>query len=242
MQKLFHSLNKRIFKRRHFQMASQSLREISTHCIDPFSAIGAAYAWKGDGYCNSLDLKQSAPEIFELVRILESNKVSRVLEIGSHKGGTLFIWAQLIKTRSESLLVSVDLPGGDFGGGLKRGHESLFYSFCTEGQKLEIIRGDSHSTAVAEKVNGTVGHTGFDFIFIDGDHSYEGVKQDYEMYSKFIRPGGIIAFHDIVERPDQPNIQVAQFWRELTQSGELRTTELIGNAPHRQIGIGVVLT
>ena len=35
-----------------------------------------------------------------------------------------------------------------------------------------------------------------DFLFIDGDHSIEGVKSDYENFSPFVRSGGIVAFHD----------------------------------------------
>ena len=35
-----------------------------------------------------------------------------------------------------------------------------------------------------------------DFIFIDGDHSYEGIKRDWEDWSEKIRPGGVIALHD----------------------------------------------
>ena len=36
----------------------------------------------------------------------------------------------------------------------------------------------------------------FDFIFIDGDHSYEGAKKDMQNYCKLVRPGGIFAGHD----------------------------------------------
>ena len=35
-----------------------------------------------------------------------------------------------------------------------------------------------------------------DFIFIDGDHSYGGIKRDWEDWSKKLKPGGIIALHD----------------------------------------------
>jgi len=31
-----------------------------------------------------------------------------------------------------------------------------------------------------------------DFLFIDGDHSYEGVKKDFEMYSSLVRKGGVV--------------------------------------------------
>jgi hypothetical protein len=35
-----------------------------------------------------------------------------------------------------------------------------------------------------------------DFIFIDGDHSYEGVKKDFELYSQLLTDKGIIIIHD----------------------------------------------
>ncbi|MBS1580115.1 MAG: class I SAM-dependent methyltransferase [Bacteroidetes bacterium] len=35
-----------------------------------------------------------------------------------------------------------------------------------------------------------------DFIFIDGDHSYEGVKKDFELYAPKLSKDGILAFHD----------------------------------------------
>lgn len=35
-----------------------------------------------------------------------------------------------------------------------------------------------------------------DFLFIDGDHSYEGVKSDFDLYSKILSPKGLIVLHD----------------------------------------------
>jgi hypothetical protein len=35
-----------------------------------------------------------------------------------------------------------------------------------------------------------------DFLFIDGDHSYEGVKKDFELYSTLLSDKGIIVIHD----------------------------------------------
>jgi len=35
-----------------------------------------------------------------------------------------------------------------------------------------------------------------DFLFIDGDHSYEGVKKDFELYSTLLTDKGIIVIHD----------------------------------------------
>ena len=36
-----------------------------------------------------------------------------------------------------------------------------------------------------------------DFMFIDGNHTYEFVKSDFERFSPFIKKGGIVAFHDV---------------------------------------------
>jgi predicted O-methyltransferase YrrM len=44
----------------------------------------------------------------------------------------------------------------------------------------------------------------FDFVFIDGDHSYEGLKADWEGWSRLILPGGTIALHDSRSSPGRP--------------------------------------
>jgi predicted O-methyltransferase YrrM len=62
----------------------------------------------------------------------------------------------------------------------------------TYSEYLVPIRG--YSTGVVEevrKITSTV-----DLIFVDGDHSYEGVKADWEAYKQFLHPGAIAIFHD----------------------------------------------
>jgi predicted O-methyltransferase YrrM len=59
------------------------------------------------------------------------------------------------------------------------------------------VRADSHQMDTLEQVKQLFGGSEIDFLFIDGDHSYEGVKRDWEMYSTLVRKGGIIAFHDV---------------------------------------------
>lgn len=51
-----------------------------------------------------------------------------------------------------------------------------------------------------------------DILFIDGDHSYEMAKSDFERFEKFLKPGGLIFMHDVlVER-----YGVKDFWEEIT--------------------------
>ena len=36
----------------------------------------------------------------------------------------------------------------------------------------------------------------FNLLFIDGDHSYEAVKADWEAYKEFLKPESVVVFHD----------------------------------------------
>lgn len=51
-------------------------------------------------------------------------------------------------------------------------------------------------------------------LFVDGEHSYEAVKRDVELWSPFVVPGGIVALHDVHNAPD-----VTQYFEELKQPG-----------------------
>ena len=74
-------------------------------------------------------------------------------------------------------------------------------------------------------------------MFIDGDHSYDGVKTDFEMYCPLIRKGGLMAFHDIAPRPKESPIQVNKFWNEIKK--EFKYIE-IKNKGQGIAGIGIL--
>lgn len=56
--------------------------------------------------------------------------------------------------------------------------------------------------------------TPIDMLFIDADHSYEGVKLDVDSWAKFVKPGGYIYFHDA----DATSPGVEQLVREMGAS------------------------
>ena len=58
---------------------------------------------------------------------------------------------------------------------------------------LEIIA-DSHAPAVREKLLPYAG--AIDFAFVDGDHSYRGLKKDVFLVKELLRPGGMMVLHD----------------------------------------------
>jgi predicted O-methyltransferase YrrM len=78
-----------------------------------------------------------------------------------------------------------------------------------------------------------------DFLFIDGDHSYEGVKKDFEMYSPLVRKGGIIAFHDIVGHSLETGCEVEKLWKEIKNGFNFK--ELIKDINQNWAGIGVLI-
>jgi len=77
-----------------------------------------------------------------------------------------------------------------------------------------------------------------DFLFIDGDHSYEGVKKDFEMYSPLVKKGGIIAFHDIVPHPPETRCEVNKFYNEIKY--DYRHIEIVRDWAQKWAGIGVL--
>ena len=136
-----------------------------------------------------------------------------VLEIGTASGGTLFLFTRMAADDAE--VISVDLPEGEFGGGYPPWKSRLFRSFARDGQKVHLIREDSHSPETLNEVRKVLGGCPVDFLFIDGDHTYEGVRRDFEMYSPLVREGGVIAFHDICHGPVESVGGVPDFWREI---------------------------
>jgi cephalosporin hydroxylase len=58
----------------------------------------------------------------------------------------------------------------------------------------------------------------YDLIFIDGDHSYEGVRRDFELYQDLLSPRGYIVFHDIDPEHifrDGAGGEVYKFWQDI---------------------------
>jgi predicted O-methyltransferase YrrM len=78
-----------------------------------------------------------------------------------------------------------------------------------------------------------------DFLFLDGDHSYARAKQDWEWYAPLVRPGGIIALHDIAPTPAGSPVEVHRLWREI-RAGPYRTEEIVADPEQQAFGIGVV--
>jgi hypothetical protein len=60
-----------------------------------------------------------------------------------------------------------------------------------------------------------------DFLFIDGDHSYEAVRTDWDDWHGHVQPDGLVAFHDaLLDAPwMDASFGSARFVAELRESG-----------------------
>lgn len=179
---------------------------------------------------------QIRSEIRALLRLLETQPPRRVLEIGTARGGTLFLLSRV--ATDDASLASVDLPGGEFGGGYDRIWIPLLKALPRGRQTLKLIRADSHDPRTHEETRRWLGGEPLDCLLIDGDHRFEGVRRDFLMYGPLVRPGGMIAIHDIVPGPEDRVGGVAKFWRVVKKT--YQTRELVDDWGQGGWGIGVV--
>ena len=178
--------------------------------------------------------KQNRVEILGLLGLLAERKPRSLLEVGTSKGGTLYLFSKVADPAAR--LVTVDL---------EQRKPGLLRGFARGDQQVELIQADSAAPETLARIQALF-PDGVDFMFLDGDHRYEGIRKDFELYRGLARPGGLIAFHDIV--PDNHTRHgvrtggvaggVHQLWRELRE--RYRHQEFIAHPEQDGRGIGVL--
>jgi len=177
----------------------------------------------------------------ELIGTLEALALERprtILEIGTCRGGALMTYAHF--AQDDATIVSIDLPRGRFGGGYPAWRTPLYRSFGRAAQRIELVRGDSHAAATRATVERSLAGRSVDFLFIDGDHTYEGVRSDFELYSPLLSGRALVGFHDIVAGGSEEVGGVPDFWRELKGTGRYPMREIVGDWEAGSGGIGLV--
>lgn len=172
-----------------------------------------------NGY--SLGMAQIREEITGLAYFLQGKDINNFLEIGTKMAGTFSVLSALSRS---GVHISVDMVSDTWGGWFLKEHPYLGKTLEKRNiyiqQKLlgKTVMGNSHSPATYDRVVDILGKDErLDLLFIDGDHSYEGVKRDYYEYKSLVRVGGYIIFHDINDTEHHRNagVHVGRFWNEL---------------------------
>jgi cephalosporin hydroxylase len=223
----------------HRDHALRTLRSIESRLPTTELRFAVPFVFKGRGHFASMEPFQIPREVLGLYETIVAARPRRVVELGTALGGTLYLWTQA--AGDSAVIVSVDLPGGRFGGGYPACRIPFYQAFARERQTLHLIRGNSRDLETVRQVAALHSGEPIDLLYIDADHTEEGVRADFRLYSPLVRPGGLIVFHDILPNPRNPEVRVHRLWQELKHAGEAREWAFPDPSGGREgIGIGLL--
>lgn len=159
---------------------------------------------------------QIGDELRRLLSVLNHIEIKNVLEIGSEEGGTIRLWTKLFPALN---LFCIDANTYSGVQGKRSELEASWRSWCVPGkQTLNVVWGDSHSVDMLGILRQRMWNakvSSFDLVFIDGDHSENGVRNDHAMYSPFVRKGGVVVHNDIHPYPGRDDMQGHKWWKSI---------------------------
>lgn len=172
---------------------------------------------------------QIAWEIELALRAMTDVRPEVLCEIGTLDGGTSLLFSKFLPSLKS--LVCIDL--------YVRNKEMLRL-LAPATQTVSFIDMPSYSERALKRVTEILNGRMIDILFIDGDHRYEGVKKDFLGYRSFVREGGLILFHDIIQDKGGSAWSggVPRFWREL--SAHYPSREIVRNRDQGGFGIGIL--
>jgi GT2 family glycosyltransferase len=161
--------------------------------------IQEPYAWAGHMPFAYWLMTESQPKVF--------------VELGTHTGNSYFSFCQAVRDKGlTGRCFAVDTWQGDEQAGsygedvfemVNRHNESQYKSFST-------LYRMTFDEALAKFQDQSV-----DLLHIDGLHTYEAVRHDFESWLPKLAPGALVLFHDI--KVTHGEFGVWKFWAELKE-------------------------
>ena len=140
--------------------------------------------------------EQREDEVIWFYRHVEKIKPGVIVEIGIKEGGNLKVLSSHLD--ETGIVVGIDV------------RQEIPWKMDDAKCKVVHIKRNSHDHQAIEDLQGIIGDRPIDVLFIDGDHTKEGMLQDFKDYESLVRSGGIIAVHDIFYLPS-----VSEAWQEV---------------------------
>ncbi|MDX1530869.1 MAG: class I SAM-dependent methyltransferase [Rhodothermales bacterium] len=162
-------------------------------------------------------------ECLLLMELAAAVEDGAIVEIGSYRGRStvaLAIGSQCGNGRPVYAVEPHEEFVGEFGAHFGPADRTAFFKNvlrCHASETVRLI--NLPAETVARSWDLPIG-----LLWIDGDHRYEAVKKDYEMWTPHLRPGTLVCFDDSATGKGGPHRLVS----ELTQSGAYRTVEVVG--------------
>jgi hypothetical protein len=131
--------------------------------------------------------------IYDLIRNI---KPKVIVELGTERGTSFLSMSQAVKDdKLKTKLYAIDTWEGDVHTGYY--NNSVYKNFI----KYKINYYSDLDTTVFRKLfDDVISHFkvgSIDILHIDGLHTYDAVKHDYDTWHDKVKPGGVIVFHDI---------------------------------------------
>lgn len=116
-----------------------------------------------------------------------------IAEIGSYIGASTCCFSAAFRSAGTGKIICIDTWQND---AMTEGKRDTWEAFLGNTRRYQdcIIPIRGYSTEVVQSVMEVAPR--LDVLFIDGDHSYTGVKGDWEAYKGFLKSGGLVIFHD----------------------------------------------
>ena len=134
-----------------------------------------------------------------LYRLARDARSGPFAEIGRFKGGSTFIFASALPDGVElwsydlHVALRTDMSGEELDSELRAALDR--YGLAG---KVHLVVGDSRTVEPPAQP--------LELLFVDGDHSYDGARADFERWSGRVRPGGHLLFHDAVDTGGYGNV------------------------------------
>lgn len=218
---MFHTITNRLLQRvpsefrrrlafKLLRSASPEFRAFTELFVAPYDAW---FDWRSG-------LGDSVHVLYGLVRGLRPDVI---VEIGSARGKSTCALALACRQNGKGKVYAIDPHDVNAWTELHTNGETL--PFLRErlasyelGSWCEILRADSQSAARSWTQS-------IDLLFIDGDHSFEGVRHDFEAFSPWLHQASLVVFHDTTWEHHKDHIGyredmgVPRYMHELKRAG-----------------------
>jgi len=145
--------------------------------------------------------------LYDIATTFGDKKINYV-EIGAYAGGSSCLMMQRLNTT----IISVDLgepisKGVVFENIINYKSNNNYYKYIQGNSQLQETKDLVIQTLNNSKI---LGHTDkIDILFIDGDHSLDGVLNDFNLYKDLVNVGGYIVFDDYYDNVHSPDVKKA---------------------------------